>query len=332
MFSDIVFFKPYYFFTLLLLIPLIAWYAYKMHKQDASVAFSTTASLAGHRTWRVYLIHVPFILRALCIILLAIALARPQRPGREESSNSIDGIDIMLAIDVSGTMLADDLDPNRLESAKTVASNFVRQRPNDNIGVVVFAADALTQCPLTTDHDAVINRIQDIRFGMLEDGTAIGTGLATTVSRMKDSPTKSKVVILLTDGSNNRGNISPLTAAEMAEHDSIRVYTIGVGSKGEARIPVSTPFGTQYQIISGEFDENTLQLIAERTGGEYFRANSNTSLQNIYDQIDKLEKTSIRTRVIRQQEEFFFPFLLAALVCLILEIIVRHLLLKSITT
>lgn len=237
----------------------------------------------------------------------------------------------MMAMDISGTMLAEDLKPNRLEAAKQVATEFITDRPNDNIGLVVFAGESFTQCPLTTDHAVLINLFKSVKFGMIDDGTAIGLGLANAVNRMKDSPTKSKVIILLTDGSNNCGDIDPMTAAEIAHTFGIRVYAIGVGSKGEARIPYQTPIGTQYTTISGQFDENTLRQIAATTDGQYFRATNNATLKAIYQEIDQMEKTKIRVREFSKRSENFAPYLWAAVACLLLEILLRFFALRTIS-
>ncbi len=323
--------SPSYLFLLLLLIPVIGWYIWELHDQDASLKVSSTATLARQkRSTRIYLLHVPFALRVAAIVCLSIALARPQLSNRW-SSESTEGIDIMMALDISGTMLAEDLKPNRLEAAKSVATDFVIARPNDQIGLVVFAGESFTQCPLTTDHAVLVNLFRSVKFGMVEDGTAIGLGLANAVNRMKDSETKSKVIILLTDGSNNRGDIDPQTAAEIAKTFGIRVYAVGVGSHGQARVPVQTPIGTQYMMMDSEFDEETLRNIAATTGGEYFRATDNSSLKRIYEQIDQLEKTKLRVREFSKRTENFAPWLIAALLCLIAEILLRYFVLKTIT-
>ena len=234
--------NPGYLFLLLLLIPVVGWYIWKLHNTRAAVQLSSTENLSHQpKSIRVWLIHVPFVLRVAAITLLALALARPQLSNRWQSE-STEGIDIMMALDISGTMLGEDLKPNRLEAAKAVATEFVLSRPNDQIGLVVFAGESFTQCPLTTDHAVLVNLFQSVKFGMIEDGTAIGLGLANAVNRMKDSTTKSKVVILLTDGSNNRGDIDPQTAAEIAKTFDIRVYAIGVGSySDQVRVPIHTP-------------------------------------------------------------------------------------------
>ena len=323
--------SPGYLFLLLFLIPVVGWYIYELHKADASVQMSSASTLKrSARSWRVYLLHVPFVLRVAAITLLSIALARPQLTNRW-SSESTEGIDIMMALDISGTMQAEDLKPNRLEAAKQVASDFVIARPNDQIGLVVFAGESFTQCPLTTDHAVLVNLFKSVKFGMIEDGTAIGLGLANAVNRMKDSPTKSKVVILLTDGSNNRGDIDPMTAAEIAKTFGIRVYAVGVGSHGQARVPVQTPMGVQYMTMDSEFDETTLQNIASTTGGQYFRATDNNSLKQIYEQIDQLEKTKLRVREYAKHTDTFAPFLMAALLCLLAEILLRYFVLRTIS-
>ena len=323
--------SPGYLFLLLLLLPVVGWYIYELRKADASVQMSSAATLRQQpRSWRIYMLHVPFVLRVAATVLLTIALARPQLTNRW-SSESTEGIDIMMALDISGTMQAEDLKPNRLEAAKQVASDFVLARPNDQIGLVVFAGESFTQCPLTTDHAVLVNLFKSVKFGLIEDGTAIGLGLANAVNRMKDSPTKSKVIILLTDGSNNRGDIDPLTAAEIAKTFGIRVYAIGVGSHGQARVPVQTPVGIQYMTMDSEFDETTLQNIAETTGGQYFRATDNNSLRRIYEQIDQLEKTKLRVREYAKHTDTFAPFLLAALLCLLAEIVLRYFVLRTIT-
>ena len=323
--------NPGYLFLLLLLIPVVGWYIWKLRNARASVQLSSTDSLRRQpKSLRVWLIHVPFALRVMVITLLSLALARPQLSNRWQSE-STEGIDIMMALDISGTMLGEDLKPNRLEAAKTVATDFVLSRPNDQIGLVVFAGESFTQCPLTTDHAVLVNLFQSVKFGMIEDGTAIGLGLANAVNRMKDSETKSKVVILLTDGSNNRGDIDPMTAAEIAKTFNIRVYAIGVGSYSqEVRVPIHTPYGVQYGTMSSEFDESTLRNIAQMTGGEYFRATDNNSLKAIYQQIDQLEKTKIRVREYSKRTEHFAPFLLAALLCLLMEVLIRFFVLRTV--
>ena len=323
--------NPGYLFLLLLLVPIVGGYIWKLRHTRASVQLSSTASLKRQpKSLRVGLIHLPFALHVAIVILLALALARPQMSNRWQSE-STEGIDIMMALDISGTMLGEDLKPNRLEAAKAVATEFVLSRPNDQIGLVVFAGESFTQCPLTTDHAVLVNLFQSVKFGMIDDGTAIGLGLANAVNRMKDSTTKSKVIILLTDGSNNCGDIDPQTAAEIAKTFNIRVYAIGVGSYSqEVPVPIHTPYGVQYTKMNSEFDETTLRNIAQMTGGEYFRATDNNSLRAIYQQIDQLEKTKIRVREYSKRTDRFAPFLAAALICLLLEVLLRFFVLRTI--
>lgn len=321
--------NPGYLFLLLLLVPMAAWYIYRLRQHEASLQVSSTRAMTGD-SWRTYLLHVPFALRLIAVALISVALARPQLTNRWQKE-STEGIDIMMALDISGTMLAEDLHPTRLEAAKQVASQFVLERPNDQIGLVVFAGESFTQCPLTTDHAVLVNLFKAVHYGMIEDGTAIGLGLANAVNRMKDSPTKSKVIILLTDGSNNRGDIDPLTAARIAQTFGIRIYAIGVGSYGQSMATMQTPYGPRRVTVNGEFDETTLKQVAQTTGGEYFRATDNNSLKLIYEQIDKLEKTKMRVREYSKRSENFYPWLVGALLCLILEILIRHFVLRTIS-
>jgi Ca-activated chloride channel homolog len=322
--------NPEYLFLLLLLVPMIFWYVKEMHKSDASLQISSHRSLLTlAKSKRLKMMHLPFGLRSLAVALLIIALARPQA-SNSWRTESTEGIDIMLALDISGTMLAEDLKPNRLEASKDVASEFILSRPNDNIGLVVFAGESFTQCPLTTDHAVLVNLFKGIEYGIIEDGTAIGLGLANAVNRIKDSKAKSKVIILLTDGSNNRGDIAPITAAEIAKTFGIRIYAIGVGSYGKVSIPVPTPMGVQYQLMDSEFDEKSLQEIAAMTGGNYFRATNNDKLRSIYQEIDKLEKTKINVKEYSKKNEEYYLFALAALLFLILEVILRNTVLRRI--
>ncbi|MDD4992455.1 MAG: VWA domain-containing protein [Paludibacter sp.] len=318
------FHNPEYLFLLLLLIPVIYWYIREMHKSDASLQISSHRNLVHFpKSRKIKLRHVPFILRTLVISFIIIALARPQASNSWRTQNT-EGIDIMMAIDISGTMLSKDLKPNRIEAAKTVATEFISSRPNDNIGLVVFASESFTQCPLTTDHAVLINLFQAVNFGMIADGTAIGLGLANAVNRIKDSKAKSKVIILLTDGSNNSGDIAPATAAEIAKTFGIRVYTVGIGSHGMVEMPMMTPMGIQYQLAQSEFDEKSLQDIANTTGGKYFRATDNSKLRLIYQEIDKLEKTKISVREYSKKEEQFYVFSLLAFIMLVLEVLLRN--------
>lgn len=322
--------NPEYLFLLLLLVPLVFWYIKEVHKSDASLQISSHKSLKQFpKSKKVRLLHLPFIFRSLAIAFIVMALARPQASNSWRTENT-EGIDIVMALDISGSMLAEDLKPNRIEAAKTVASEFILSRPNDNIGLVVFAGESFTQCPLTNDHAVLINLFNGLKFGMIEDGTAIGLGLANAVNRIKESQAKSKVVILLTDGSNNRGDIAPITAAEIAKTFGVRVYAIGVGSHGIVRVPVQTPIGIQYQQMESDFDEKTLQDIADMTGGQYFRATDNSKLRSIYQEIDQLEKTKINVREFSKKNEQFFIFALIAFLLLVSEILLRNTVLRRI--
>ncbi|MFV0390368.1 MAG: vWA domain-containing protein [Paludibacteraceae bacterium] len=323
------FHNPEYLFLLLLLIPVIGWYLWETRKSDASMQISSVARLKdAPQTARLRMRHLPFILRLLAISMLILAIARPQSSLNWRKENK-EGIDIMMALDISGTMMAEDLRPNRLEAAKNVAVDFIQSRPNDNLGLVVFAAESFTQCPLTIDHTVLINLFSGIRYGMIEDGTAIGLGLANAVTRIKESKAKSKVIILLTDGSNNRGDIAPMTAAEIAKTFGIRVYAIGVGSHGMVSMPVQTPFGVRFEKMKSEFDEATLEKIAEITGGQYFRATNNAKLREVYQEIDQLEKTKISVQEFSNKSELYFIFALLAFLLLLTEILVRNTWLKT---
>ncbi|MDD3322747.1 MAG: VWA domain-containing protein [Paludibacter sp.] len=318
------FHNPEYLFLLLLLIPVIFWYVWELHKSDASLQISSHQNLLKFpKSKKLKFIHLPFVLRILAITTLILAIARPQASNSWRTEKT-EGIDIMLALDISGTMMAEDLKPNRLEASKDVATEFIMSRPNDNIGLVIFSGESFTQCPLTTDHAVLVNLFKGVKYGMIEDGTAIGLGLANAVNRIKDSNAKSKVIILLTDGSNNRGDIAPITAAEIAKTFGIRVYAIGVGSHGIVNVPVQTPVGIQYQQMESEFDEKSLKDIAELTGGQYFRATDNSKLRNIYQEIDQLEKTKISVKEYSKKNEEFFIFSLLAFIFLISEIFVRN--------
>ena len=316
--------NPEYLFLLLLLLPIVFWYIWELRKSDASMQVSAISKLKGYpKTLRMKFRHLPFNLRTLAIGLLIVAIARPQSSSNWRTENK-EGIDIMMALDISGTMQAEDLRPSRLEAAKNVAIDFIQSRPNDNIGLVVFAAESFTQCPLTSDHSVLINLFNGIRYGLINDGTAIGLGLANAVSRIKDSKAKSKVIILLTDGSNNQGDIAPITAAEIAKTFGIRVYAIGVGSHGTINMPVQTPFGVRYQQVESEFDEKTLKDIAEMTGGQYFRATNNAKLRAIYQEIDQLEKTKISVKEFSNKSELYFLFALLAFLLLFAENLLRN--------
>ena len=325
-----VFANPNYLYLLLLLIPMIGWYVYKLSKSQASLQVSSSEAFEapGAVSWIVYLRHVPFVLRMVAVALLIVILARPQSTN-SWSNSSTEGIDIMLAMDISGSMLAQDLKPNRLEAAKDVAASFINGRPNDNIGLVVFAAESFTQCPLTTDHTVLLNLFKDVQPGIIQDGTAIGLGLANAVSRIKDSQAKSKVIILLTDGV-NQGEIAPVTAAEIAKTFGVRVYTIGVGTQGKAPYPFQTAFGVQYMDVDVEIDEPTLKQIAATTGGQYFRATDNASLKEIYSEIDKMEKTKISVQEYSKKQEEYKNWAILLFSLLLVEILLRNTLLRNI--
>jgi Ca-activated chloride channel homolog len=324
-------FASSYFFYLLILVPLfIYWYWKRNRLQYVEMRISTLDGFeSAPRSWRQRFRHILFMFRIISYILLIFALARPQSTSRSEKHET-EGIDIILATDISSSMLAEDFRPNRIEAAKKVAMDFIDERDNDRIGLVVFSGESFTQCPLTTDKAVLKNLLKDIKSGMIEDGTAIGMGLATSVSRLKDSKAKSKVVILLTDGVNNRGFIDPLTGAGIAQPFGIRVYTIGVGTIGIAPYPVQTPFGIQYQNIPVQIDEEVLQKISDMTGGKYFRATDNKKLDAIYKEIDKLEKTKIEVLQYRRKSELFTIAALFAGIFFLTEIILKYTLFRSI--
>jgi len=279
---------------------------------------------------RIWLRHMLFLFRLLVVALLIIVLARPQSSNRWESVTT-EGIDIVMCMDVSGSMRAMDFRPNRLEAAKDVGIEFVNARQDDRFGLVVFAGESFTQCPMTTDRAVVVNFLKDIDFGVIEDGTAIGMGLATAVNRIKESRAVSKVIILLTDGVNNSGDVGPVTAAELAANFGIRVYTIGVGTQGSAPVPVQDAFGRMVtRNMPVEIDEDVLRKIAETTGGSYFRATDNHKLREIYQQIDQMEKTRLDVKQFSKKKEEYFPFLLAAMLILLLEIMLRYTIFRTI--
>jgi Ca-activated chloride channel family protein len=307
---------------LLLIIPLlVVWYYFRHKKNYVPIAFSTAEGFKRTTpTLRVRMIHLPFVLRLIALGLFIVALARPQSSSSQREVET-EGIDIVISLDISGSMLAEDFKPNRLEAAKRITEKFIDARLNDRIGLVIFSAKSFTQCPITVDHSVLKNLLKQIKSGLIEDGTAIGMGLATAVDRLRDSKAKSKVIILLTDGINNTGIVSPLTAAELAKTFNIKVYTIGVGTLGKAPYPIQTPFGIQYMNVDVEIDEPLLQEIAKSTGGKYFRATNNKALETIYSEIDKMEKTKVEQRVFTNFTDEFFPFLLAGSIILLLEIL-----------
>jgi len=323
--DNIIFANPGFFYLFIILALMIAWYFLRGRKATATISVSGFEGF-GDRSegLRAHLRHLLFALRILALALLIIALARPQSTNRWEKVTS-EGIDIVMAIDISGSMRAMDFKPDRLEAAKEVGMEFVASRPDDRFGLVVFAGESFTQCPLTTDQAVVTNFMNELDFDMVEDGTAIGMGLATAVNRIKDSKTESKVIILLTDGVNNRGEIGPITAAELASSYGIRVYTIGVGSRGTAPFPAQDMFGRKVvQQMEVEIDEEVLKKIAVLTNGKYFRATNNNKLREIYSEIDTMEKTQMDVKQFSKKKDEYFPLLLLAIILLGIEIIMRY--------
>lgn len=324
------FLHPEYLYLLLLIIPLIVWYVMRLSKTQASFKLASTGAFRGVKSdFRVYMRHLPFALRMIALALMIVVVARPQSVDSWEETET-QGIDIVLALDVSGSMLAQDLEPDRLQAAKKVAAEFITDRPNDNIGLVIFAGESFTQCPLTTDHKVLLNLLNEIEFGMIEDGTAIGLGLATSVNRLKDSASESRIVILLTDGTNNSGQIAPLTAADLARSYGIRVYTVGAGTKGMAPTPVNTGFGMRLQNMPVDIDEKTLTEIAAMTGGQYFRAQDTEGLRQVYDEIDQMEKYLISVQNVTRRRELFLPFALFALGLILMELLLRRTWLRNV--
>jgi Ca-activated chloride channel homolog len=332
MFNGLEFAQPGFFWLLIVVPLMVTWYILRETKLQGSLGVSASKGFSFQTSSLIpRLRHSALVLRCLATIFLIVALARPQTSLSWQNSTT-EGIDIMIASDISGSMLAEDFTPNRLEAGKNIAINFIENRPDDRIGLVIFSGESFTQCPLTIDHDVLINLYHDVKNGMIDDGTAIGMGLATAVNRLKDSESKSKVVILLTDGSNNTGSIPPITAAEIAKQFNIRVYTFGIGTHGFAPYPVVTPYGVQYQKMPVDVDEGTLTKIANITGGKYFRATDNRTLKNIYEQIDKLEKAKIDVTQYHKKTELFLPFALIALLFLMLEFIFKNTLFKGALT
>lgn len=329
------FHSPAYLLLLLMVIPYLVWYLLFHHKSRPSLRVSTTYSVArSPKSLRQRLVHLPFLLRVICYICAVIALARPQTTNNW-SSTQTEGIDIMLCMDVSTSMLAEDLLPNRIEAAKQVAMEFISGRPNDNIGLTLFAGEAFTQCPMTVDHAVLLNLLNGMRVdmaqnGLIEDGTAIGMGIANALTRLKDSKAKSKVVILLTDGTNNCGQISPNTAADIAKSFGIRVYTIGVGTNGTARYPMPVAGHIQYINVPVEIDTKSLATIAKKTDGEFYRATNTEKLHEVYQQIDQLEKTKMNVRKYSKRYESFGIFIFFSLLCLVLELLLSNTVLKRI--
>ena len=320
-----IFDNPWYLLLLLLLIPAIVWYVLKHKTAQASMNVSSTEAFDKMpRSYKVYLRHVVFALRMLAIACVIVILARPMTTDSWHKS-STEGVDVMVALDISGSMLSRDFSPNRLEAAKNVAAQLIAGREYDNIGLVVFAGEGFTMCPMTTDHAVLLNLMKDVDCGMLVDGTAVGDGLATAVNRIKDGPAKSKTIILLTDGTNNAGIVDPITAAEIARSYGIRVYTIGVGTKGMAPSPVMTPYGIRYQNMPVEIDEDKLRQIASIGDGQYFRATDENVLKRVFAEIDQMEKTKLSVQQFSRREEAILAMLLLGI-----EIFIQYTLLRNV--
>ncbi len=322
--------NPLFFLLLLVLVPYIVWYVLRFKQSLPSLKVPDTSKYVKvPKTFRLYLMHLPFVLRIVLIALVVCILARPQSK-HSWSNTDVEGIDIMLSVDVSTSMLAQDFKPNRVEALKEIAQRFIEKRPNDNIGLTMFAGEAYTQCPLTTDHAVLMNLYNSVDCnmaarGIIDDGTAIGDGIMNAILRLKESQAKSKVIILLTDGVNNSGNISPQTAAEIAKKYGIRIYTIGIGRNGMAPYPLPTG-GTA--MLPVEIDEQTMTKISTETGGRYFRAQKNDELDAVYQDIDVMERTKFNVKQFSRRGELYQPYALAALVVLLLEILLRTVVLK----
>lgn len=323
-----IFAKPYLLFLLILIIPLVAWYVWKWRKSDPSVGVSTVAPILSFGTpYKVWLMHVAFALQVVAVAAIIVALARPQTHDSQRSS-SVEGTDIVLALDISSSMLANDLQPNRIQAAKEVASKFVSRRDHDNIGLVVFSGESLSLMPLTTDRASVINAIAAAQTGALNDGTAIGDGIASAINRLISGQAKSKSIILLTDGTNNAGDVAPATAAQIAKQKGIRIYAIGVGTNGS--IQITDPYGFSTTTMETKIDEAALKSIASTTGGKYFRATDTHTLRNVFAEIDQLEKSKINVNNYTQTEENFLPWILTALVVLSISLLLRYTILRRV--
>jgi len=319
-FQGMEFANPYYFLLLLLIIPVIAWRYFFRKKMQVSFTVPTAAAFEKiGKTWKIRFRWVPSVLLLLSYIFFIIALSRPQSAFRL-SDIEVEGVDIVLALDISGSMKAMDFRPNRLEACKKVADEFISGRPTDRIGLVVYAGEAYTQCPVTSDHNTLLGLLQKVKFDIIDDGTAIGDGLGTAINRLRESKAKSKIIILLSDGVNNSGYIDPYSAAEIAKNMNIKVYTIGAGTNGQA--PYPTPYGTV--MMPTEIDEHLLQSIAQQTGGKYFRATNNDKLKAVYAEIDKMEKTILNETIFENKVDAFFPFLLIGLCLFILNLLLSY--------
>lgn len=327
-FNNISFAHPGFCWLLLVLPFMIFWYIQNNNNRQAALKVSSIKSFKGISSWKNLFRHIPFICRILAVFFIILALARPQTKNDEQQVEG-EGLDIVLCIDVSGSMTAQDFTPNRMEAAKKVAADFVDRRLTDRIGIVIFSGESFTQCPITTDKAVLKSAIENIRNGLLEDGTAIGDGLSTSTDRLRTSKAKSKVVILLTDGENNGGLIGPTNAKEIAKAFGIRVYTIGVGTEGYAPFPIKTDMGVIIQQQKVSIDEKLLKLIADETGGKYFRAKDNEGLENIYREIDALEKSKVEISTVTHYAEKFFPFVMIALALLLIELVLRYTVFKK---
>lgn len=324
MFNNVTFAYPYFLYLLLLLPLILLWYWRHNKKRSPAITYSNLELFNGlKKTLRERLRHLPFFLRLFGLSFLIVALARPQSFSSGENVYT-EGIDVAMLLDISGSMLAEDFKPNRLEAAKNVIDEFVSGRTTDKIGLVVFASESFTQCPLTIDYPVLRGLLKEIKSGIIEDGTAIGTAIANGVNRLKDSKAKSKVIILLTDGVNNSGEIDPITSAQIAKKFGIRIYTVGVGTIGEAPYPFQTPFGKRYQMVPVEIDEKILNEVAEITDGKYFRATDNKKLEEIYNIIDTMEKTRVEITSYRKAKELFYGWLIAGFFIVLLELILSR--------
>lgn len=331
MFKNIVFANPEFFWLLLLLPLMLLLYWYWNKESQANVTFSSTIAFKKTKSWSDALYHLLFVLRMIAIALIVVALARPQTHSENAKTKITDGIDIVMAIDVSASMLSQDLKPNRFEALKKVASQFVKDRPNDRIGLVIYAGESYTKTPVTTDKSIILNALSEITYGQIEDGTAIGMGLATAVNRLKESKAKSRVIILLTDGVNNTGFIDPQTAAELAAEYGIKVYTVGIGTNGMALSPyaLNADGSIIYRMQQVDIDEPLMKKIAQVTKGRYFRATNNQKLQQIYDEINQMETTKIEEFKYTEVDEKFRWWVLVAGVLLLLEFVLKHTLLRN---
>ncbi len=319
MFSDVTFAYPWVLYSLIFVPLIFYWYWKNKDKQSPNITYSSLQMFGdAPKSLKERIVHLPALLRTLAVALLIVAFARPQTFSSGENIYT-EGIDIAMVLDISGSMLAEDFKPNRLDAAKKVIDDFIKGRTADKIGLVIFSGESFTQCPLTIDYSVLRNLLGEIRSGMIEDGTAIGNAIANGVNRLKDSKAKSKVMILLTDGVNNAGQIDPLTSAQIAQKFGIRIYTVGVGTMGEAPYPFQTPFGRRYQMVPVEIDEALLKQIAGITGGKYFRATNNRKLVEIYEEIDRLEKTRVEVTSFRHAKELYFGWAFAGLVLLLFE-------------